>query len=533
MLSESGSDALYSDAPNQASRAIYLSIDRSEAAEAKDHSPQFRKSDSSLADAAGPPTAAIHTHGCKLNQADSEALIRRFAEAGYRIVEWSDGADVLVLNTCTITATADAKARQALRGASRRTNGKALVVATGCYAQRAEEQLAKVDGVSLVVGNTGKDQLVATVTAALDQTQRSRLIPISVGISSGLVGSVLGKDRTPDDPPDRGPLRLKVESEPAQQRTRAMIKIQEGCDQVCAYCIVPKVRGRERSIQPDDLLREINQRIDQGCQEVVLTGTQLGTYGFDLGVTTLTQETPIKLGLGGVRPGQPTLAGLLQRILRETSITRLRVSSLQPQEITEALLELWSDPRLCPHFHLPLQSGCDQILKSMRRRYDTSQFAAKVEMIRKTLPSVGITTDLIVGFPGEGPDEYRTSKDFARSMEFSDIHVFPYSPRPGTSAAYLKDTATGTVRPGNVKKERVAEMVGIAADGFRRFRREQIGSHRPVLWESSQKGSPTTWNGLTDNYIRVRTQSDADLRNVVTQAKLLQLVEESVLVSLK
>ena len=453
-------------------------------------------------------------------------------------MDWSEGADVLVLNTCTITATADAKARQALRGASRRTNGRALVVATGCYAQRAEEQLSKVEGVSLVVGNTGKDQLVATVTAALDQAQRSRLAPISVSISPGLVGNVRRKGRTPDEPPDPTPLRLKARPEPPQQRTRAMIKIQEGCDQVCAYCIVPKVRGRERSIQPNDLLREINQRIDQGCQEVVLTGTQLGTYGFDLGAMTLThgspiKSSPIKMRLGELRPGQPTLAGLLQRILRETRITRLRVSSLQPQEITEALLELWSDPRLCPHFHLPLQSGCDRILESMRRRYDTSQFAAKVEMIRKTLPEAGITTDLIVGFPGEGPDEYQTSKDFARSMEFSDIHVFPYSPRPGTSAAYLKDTATDTVRPGNLKKERVAEIVGIAADGFRSFRLEQIGSHRPVLWESNQKGSSTIWNGLTDNYIRVQTQSEADLRNVVTQAKLLQLIEESVLVSIK
>ena len=481
----------------------------------------------SAAGEAGPPTAAIHTHGCKLNQADSEALARSFAEAGYRIVEWADGADVLVLNTCTITATADAKARQALRGA-RRANSKAIVVATGCYAQRAAEQLAKVEGVSLVVGNTGKDRLVAAVTAALDQAQQRRLSPIFIPNSASVDGNISGKDWTPLRLGSLTGLRPQVESLEvvghAKGRTRAMIKIQEGCDQVCAYCIVPKVRGRERSIHPDVLLGQINQRIDQGCQEAVLTGTQLGTYGFDLAADSLVNE-----GLANESQVNRSLAALLQRILRETEITRLRVSSLQPQEITQDLLELWSDPRLCPHFHLPLQSGCDQILKSMRRRYDTSQFAAKVDLIRKMLPSAGITTDIIVGFPGEGEQEYQVSEDFARSMDFSDIHIFPYSPRPGTSAAYLKERATDTVR-----KERVADMGQIAAEGFRRFRLGQLGTRRPVLWESNQaEGAATIWNGLTDNYIRVRTETEGDLRNVVTHAELLELAGESVLATIR
>ena len=241
----------------------------------------------------------------------------------------------------------------------------------------------------------------------------------------------------------------------------------------------------------------------------MLTGTQLGTYGFDLAASSLTL--------------------LLQRILRETGITRLRVSSLQPQEITRDLLELWSDQRLCPHFHLPLQSGCDRILHSMRRRYDTPQFAAKVDLIRNMLPSAGITTDIIVGFPGEGDEEYRLSKEFARSMDFSNMHVFPYSPRPGTSAVYLRDG----VRDG-IRKERVAEMGQIAAVGFRTFRLRQLGSHRQVLWDSSLPGgADTVWSGLTDNYIRVRTQSEAELRNVVTQAELLKLVGETVLTSIR
>lgn len=449
---------------------------------------------------AGPPTAAIHTHGCKLNQADSEALARSFTQAGYRMVEWSDGADVLVLNTCTITATADAKARQALRRAHR-TNSKALVVATGCYAERDADKLSKVEGVSLVLGNTGKDRLVATVTAALDQNQQRRLSPIPVADASGGAGNTPVKAWTP--------LPLKGMARPAIGRTRAMVKIQEGCDQVCAYCIVPKVRGRERSIPPDVLLEQINQRIDQGCQEVVLTGTQLGSYGFDLAGCDL----PV----------------LLRRILRETVLTRLRVSSLQPQEITDSLLELWSDPRLCPHFHLPLQSGCDRILRSMRRRYDTAQFATRVDSIRKMLPDAGITTDIIAGFPGEGEEEHRASGNFARSMAFSGMHVFPYSPRPGTSAAYLGNRVAEAV-----KKERVEDLGQIAAEGFGRFRRGQLGSRRPVLWESSRgNGAATEWSGLTDNYIRVWTKSQGDIGNTVTHYRLVELAGDVVLTSNK
>ena len=255
LAKEPGSDSITADAPNHTE----VSFDR------------LRMSGGIAIGDPSPPTAAIHTHGCKLNQADSEALARSFAEAGYRIVEWTDGADVMVLNTCTITATADAKARQALRGARRRVDSKALVVATGCYAQWAADQLAKVEGVTLVVGNTGKDRLVATVTAALDLALQSRLSPVFVPSGKGSYQSISTEDRAPlpvesvtggiisgvdgtVPAKDRAPSRLNSRTGPARQRTRAMIKIQEGCDQVCAYCIVPKVRGRERSIHPDVLL---------------------------------------------------------------------------------------------------------------------------------------------------------------------------------------------------------------------------------------------------------------------------------------
>ena len=416
------------------------------------------------------PTVSIHTHGCKLNQADSQVLARQFQEAGFTLVR-SAQADVVVLNSCTVTATSDAKARQYLRRA-RRANPNALVVATGCYAQRAREDLAAMDAVSLVLDNRQKDQLVSTIAAKL---------------KFEAVHSA-----------ENGPLALA----PPLGRSRAMVKIQEGCDQVCAYCIVPKVRGRERSIPPEEIIAEINGRA--GCREAVLTGTQLGTYGFDL-------------------PGID-LRGLIARILAETSIDRLRVSSLQAQEITPELLDLWQDPRLCPHFHIPLQSGSDTILRPMRRRYDTARFAATVELVRKRIPNAGITTDVIVGFPGEGVREFAESYSFAASMNFSNLHVFPYSIRPGTSAAHLSGQVDDLK-----KRERTAEMLELAASAAREFRRRALGQTRPVLWEPAKRqDSSGVWSGLTDNYLRVGTQSSRDLGNIITDTRLTALDEDRV-----
>ena len=275
-----------------------------------------------------------------------------------------------------------------------------------------------------------------------------------------------------------------------------MVKIQEGCDQVCAYCIVPKVRGRERSIAPDVVVAEINRHVSEGCREVALTGTQLGTYGFDL-------------------PGE-NLPRLLERILAETPVERLRVSSLQAHEITLPLLELWQDSRLMPHFHIPLQSGCDGTLKAMRRRYDTSQFAASVALVRGMYPEAGITTDVIVGFPGEGAADFAASLGFATAMNFSDIHAFPYSSRPGTSAAHFKEQVAEPE-----KRARMAEMLALSADCSRAFRERQLGSVRPVLWERAATSG--VWSGLTDNYLRVRTASDLLLSNHVTDARLTAL----------
>lgn len=436
--------------------------------------------DAGAAPSTGRRRVAIDTHGCKLNQADSRQLARQFQAAGCQLVAAAAAADIYILNTCTVTANADAKARQALR-AARRANPDALIVAAGCYPQRAAAELAQLPAVSMVIGNAEKDRLVAMVLAALE----------------------------PAAPPAGNPAPLPFPGT-APGRSRAMVKIQEGCDQVCAYCIVPKVRGRERSIPPETIIGQLAQLTAEGYREAALTGTQLGTYGFDL-------------------PGI-NLAGLLRRILAETAIERLRVSSLQPQEIGPELLDLWTaEARLCPHFHLPLQSGSDAILQAMRRRYTAAQFAATVERIRDALPAAGITADVIVGFPGETAAHFQETVALARAMEFSDLHIFPYSRRPGTTADYL----AGQVAP-PLKKERAAAMQALAQESFAQFRRRQLGQTRPVLWESGRpEPGLTQGRGLTDNYIRVHTAGERDggesRRNAITPARLVALAGNSVL----
>ncbi len=413
-------------------------------------------------------TAAIHNQGCKLNQADSEDLARQFVRAGYRMVDPSESADIYVLNTCTVTHVADSKARQALRATHRR-NPSAFVVATGCYAQRAPGAMAAVEGVDLVIGNNEKDRLVERVLAAhLDR-------PVGTTIEEG---------------PATEPVNTKY------GRTRAMVKIQEGCDQVCAYCIVPRVRGRERSVPVQDLVNQIRLRVGDGYKEVVLTGTQLGSYGFDL--------------------EDANLRCLIERILSDTNVQRLRVSSLQPQEIRTDLLHLWKDPRLCPHFHMPLQSGSDQVLRAMRRRYTSAKYAEVAELIRQELPHAAITTDVIVGFPGEDEEQFQTSLSIVETLKFASMHVFPYSPRPGTSAAHISNQVDELA-----KHERMAHMLKLAREQASTHRRGTAGTIRQVLWERPgfHRGTPVHW-GLTDTYLKVYTGQDLPLTNRITYAHL-------------
>jgi threonylcarbamoyladenosine tRNA methylthiotransferase MtaB len=404
----------------------------------------------------------LETLGCKLNQAETESLTWQLAAAGHHIVSHAEMADAYVLNTCTVTGTADAKARRRLRSVHRRNPG-ALLVATGCYAQRDPDTLATIPGVGLVVSNAAKSELP------------SRL--------NDLAGSALC--------PAAGPAGVAAVTPAASLRTRSFIKVQEGCHGTCAYCIVPMVRPEERSVTASRVLAEVRQRLSRGVKEIVLTGTEVGAYA----------------------DGGRNLRDLIADILAGTPVARLRLSSLQPPEISLALLSLWADPRMCPHFHISVQSGSDAMLSLMRRRYRVRDYVGALSAIRQLVPDAAITTDVIVGFPGETGGMFEESHRLCREMQFAGIHVFPFSSRPGTAAASF---------PGRVdsreKRDRTEKMLDLAAESARRFRGSFSGKIRPVLWE--RRDASGAWTGFTDNYIPVAFRSDEDLENCVTQFTL-------------
>ena len=421
----------------------------------------------------------LQSLGCKLNQSELESLACQFVQAGHTVVDTAREADLCVLNTCAVTQTAVGKSRQAIRRL-RRANSAARLAVTGCYAQMWPQEIRELGSVDLVVGNEDKEQLVERVEQEL-----------------GIKGQDSGRAWVPF--PDS---RLPI----PQARTRAFVKIQDGCDNHCTYCIVRVARGRQRSRPQRDVLAEVEARVAAGYQEVVLTGVHIGAYGRD----------------SGRQGGDESLWGLVEAILMRTDVRRLRLSSIEPWDLDPDCLRLWEDPRLCRHLHLPLQSGCDATLQRMGRSYTADQFAALVEAARGAIPDVALTTDVIVGFPGESEAEFRESLRFVEAMGFARTHVFKYSARPGTPAA----TMPGQIPPG-VKKARSRAMMEVGRHSAEAFRRVFLGRTLEVLWEGQTRGSESgqqaLWSGLTDNYLRVRTQGGTDLSNTVTRTKLVAL----------
>jgi threonylcarbamoyladenosine tRNA methylthiotransferase MtaB len=401
----------------------------------------------------------LETLGCKLNQAETESLTWQLAASGHEVVSDVGEADVYILNTCTVTTAADAKVRRRLRATHQR-NPHAFVVATGCYAQREPDALAAVPGVGLVVSNTDKSRLPALLNELV----------------GGACASVAGD-----------PARQGRGIPPGAIRTRSFLKVQDGCHGACAYCIVPTVRPEERSVPADRVLAEVRHRLARGIQEIVVTGTEVGAYA------------------GGER----NLEGLLGGILSGTPIPRLRLSSLQPQEISPGLLALWKDPRLCPHFHLSVQSGSDAMLRAMRRRYSLADFVRSVSLVREMAPQAAITTDIIVGFPGETDSMFEESLRLCQELHFARIHVFPFSPRPGTAAASLPGRVDD-----QVKRARRERMLSLAQESTRKFREAFQGVTRAVLWE--RRDASGAWTGFTDNYIPVTLRSVENLENRIT-----------------
>jgi threonylcarbamoyladenosine tRNA methylthiotransferase MtaB len=405
---------------------------------------------------------AFCTLGCKLNQAETESLAHNFSQAGFQLASPGDKADIYIVNTCTVTHIADRKSRHLLRLARRR-NPQAFIIATGCYAQRNHEELAQL--ADLVVDNKEKERLL-TLTQTLS-----------------LEGRGLGEGDT------------KQPRVPAiSSRTRSLIKIQDGCHSSCTYCIVPKVRSHEYSLPASLILDEVNQKATDGYKEVVLTGTKVGSY----------------------RDGITHLRDLVQRILFETSIQRLRLSSLQPSEISPELLALWQDERLCRHFHLALQSGSETVLQRMRRSYSLNQYQRTINLIREMIPGVAITTDIMVGFPGESDEEFEHSYSFCQQAGFANIHVFTFSPRPDTAAAGMP----GQIKD-KIRQERNQRMLELARISRRSFYEQFLGQTMPVLWEKETSPGSGIYSGLTDNYIRIFARSEHPLDNKITPVKLV------------
>jgi threonylcarbamoyladenosine tRNA methylthiotransferase MtaB len=400
------------------------------------------------------PIVAILTLGCKLNQADSQALARELLAHGCRVIDRPAPADALIINACSVTHVADRKSRHLVRLA-RRLAPEATVILTGCYEQNSGHDLGQRLRADWLVTNTDKPAIAQRLLRHWQEQGRLGAGPIAIRPGDGL-------------------------------RTRAFVKIQEGCNEVCTFCIVPRTRGRETSVPIRDVVAQVLARQAEGAKEVVLTGTQVGNYGRDLGLAQGPRE-------------------LLAALLAETAVPRLRLSSLQAQDISDDLLRLWQNRRLCRHFHLPLQSGSDRILAAMRRRYTVDRFRRAVALIRRRLPDVAITTDVIVGFPGEGDEDFQRTHDLCQELAFAAIHVFPYSRRPGTVAALAKEQV-----PDAVKRRRLEQMLQLARTSADAFRARFRGRTMDILWEEArtrQDGRLPLWRGLTDNYLRVYTSA--------------------------
>jgi threonylcarbamoyladenosine tRNA methylthiotransferase MtaB len=407
----------------------------------------------------------LDTVGCRLNQSEIETYARQFRVAGHTLVASMDEADLMVLNSCSVTAAAASDSRQKIRQANHM--GVEKIVVTGCMSTLEPEKTAAMSGVVQIVPNAEKDTLVAD------------FLNIEV-------------DKFDQEPLAREPIPG------SRMRTRAFIKVQDGCDNRCTFCITTVARGEGRSRPVEEVVKDINVALDGGVKEVVLTGVHLGSWGYDF-------ERPRHL------------RDLIEKILQATDMPRLRISSLEPWDLEAEFFDLWQDPRLCRHLHLPIQSGSASVLRRMVRKTTPKDYAILLDSARARIPDVAITTDLIAGFPGETDEEFEETRKFVEEMNFAGAHVFTYSAREGTAAARMPDRVHNYTR-----KERSAVLREITATSAQAFRSRFLGKQVDVLWESLQPEENQHWSltGLTDNYLRVKTTARLPVWNQITPTKL-------------
>ncbi|GAP41619.1 tRNA (N(6)-L-threonylcarbamoyladenosine(37)-C(2))-methylthiotransferase MtaB [Flexilinea flocculi] len=403
--------------------------------------------------------------GCRLNQAEIEQYAAQFRSQGHEITGSRENADLIIINTCAVTAAAASDSREKIRIAG--NNKKAQIIVTGCWSDMDSETAAALPGVVKIIPNQKKDFLPSII----------------LGISPELFDL---------EPIKREPLPG------VHARTRAFIKVQDGCDNFCTFCVTRLVRGKARSVSFEEILQRIQSVQLADGKEIVLTGVNLGAWGLDLNPRT-------------------DLTGLLKRILMETDIPRIRLSSLETWNLTEDFVRLWENPRLCPHFHIPLQSGSESVLKRMARRTRLSDFRELVRQARYLDPAFAITTDVIVGFPGETEQEFQQTLDFIREINFSGGHVFPFSSRPGTAAARMDGKITGRI---------VKERSRILRDEFLkqkdRFYQSFVGETMRVLWENSSVYENNNWelHGMTGNYLTIKSHFPKRLQNEISEVKI-------------
>jgi len=469
-------------------------------------------------------TFAVATLGCKVNQADSEAISEQMSAAGFVQRDFSEAADIYIVNTCTVTHLGDRSSRSMISQARRR-QPDALLVVTGGYAELNPQGVAALPGVDLVLGNRTKETLVEAIEAHQQVIPPSERIPCEGRTMRPLLPVLsgneqhIGSDRLlpieRDEPQPENPEHTSLFAHamptsppsPLITRTRVQMKVQDGCDNRCTYCIVPYVRGESRSRNIGAIIQHVQRKVQAGFQEIVLTGIHLGDYH-------------------PAENQQQDLGDLLAALLQETDIRRIRVSSLEPEDFRLEWLELWQNPRMCRHFHLPLQSGSDVILRRMARRYTTARYREIVAAARRLIPAVAISTDIITGFPGERDEDFELTYQMAYELHFTKAHIFRFSPRQGTPAARMR----GQIKD-EVKKARSERLLALNDADVRNYRRQFLGQNVEVLLEGCKHGR---WEGLTDNYLRVELAEMPGLQNhnwqnTLVTAHLQELVEDGVL----
>lgn len=416
--------------------------------------------------------AALHNLGCKVNAYELEAIQQMLEQQGYEIVPFAPGADIYIINTCTVTNIADRKSRQMLHK-SKKMNPDAVVVACGCYVQAAGEKLEQDSAIDLVVGNNKKKEIPAILEEYFREKEEGRS-------GSGTWVTDMTHNREYET--------LSISR--TAEHTRAFIKVQDGCNQFCTYCIIPYARGRVRSRRPEDVLEEVRRLAESGCQEVVLTGIHLSSYGVDL------------------EEGQNLLA-LIRTIHAVDGIRRIRLGSLEPGIITEEFAEaIAALPKVCPHFHLSLQSGCDTVLERMNRRYRSEEYMEKCRLLRRVYDRPALTTDVIVGFPGETEEEFEASRAFVEEVNFFETHIFKYSRREGTRAAAMPDQI-----PEQEKTRRSHILLELDAQRRQEYMESFLGEEKEVLLEEKvELDGKKWWVGYTREYLKAIVPDDGKNR---------------------